>query len=211
MVNEQELRNAVEDLEQSMLDLGEDAATLHAAAWRARVLPAAVGGLTMAALALGVSDQSLAYGQASPMPTDAALLETTGEAMEEAGKLAAWAYEVLAEAKGLLGVARRDYDEARTRKKAAAMEPDAKAAAAEMAAAARDMADAADRIGICEVAMDTSEEIYKRLTCAHGALEQLPADLYEAYEGPYQQIQEWGGRRIWEPSDWLGACTEGGT
>jgi hypothetical protein len=166
-------------------EIGEDAALIVAAAWRARVDPRATDGLAGAALALWATPSSLVRGGGQPLPHDREMITRAGDLETDTASL--------------LKRARETFDGAAEAHEAACL---AAAAAAAQAAAARNreeasaaasaLAEAQRQIADCEAALEMLQDAGQRLRYAAACLARVPDDLAETYDVCYSHIRRGG-------------------
>lgn len=171
-----------------------------AAAWSARVDPAAVRGLVGAAMTLTSSDAGASlWAAADPYPDDKALLDAaaelegwTADLLRRATQLARdcraaleAAHVRLAAAGAAIAAAQAQLASAVTGRQAAAAQDAIAAAEAERAAAMAEIAD-------CEAALEIIDDAGRRLAHAANCLRKVPDDLAGTYETPYQHVRDGG-------------------
>lgn len=177
-------------------DLGRDCALTAARAWAARIVPAASAGIIGGALVLGAEHDELFQG-AGPLLSDQDMLADAEDLAGAAFELLRAAADLSGGAMAVLSSSRREQQDALRREREGG------------GGRARDDADsAARRAADCECALEILGELIPRLQFAIRRLEQVPADLADAYEVPYQHIRS--GRALPHSGDFLAAGpTEG--
>jgi hypothetical protein len=170
-----------EEIAEDATTLGGGVARVNARAWAAGVDPGATGGLVGAALTLGASPaQLLVRPDLQPLHDDREMRETASDLESEAAGM-------LRAAGDLREHAIRDHDAACT---AIAGQQAAQAAGgwpypAAAGTARRVIAD-------CECAIEIADVLIRRLEYAARCLSQVPDDLLDIYQVPYDHIRRGG-------------------
>jgi hypothetical protein len=173
-----------EELAESLCELGEAAAGVTAATWRAGVDPAATDGLVGAAVAVGAAPSAL-FTAGEPMPGDREMLGCAEDLAASAAVLHDSAQRLHAQVEDALEAAARDLDRALKRQAGAKSKGEEHAAVAAAREARRFIAD-------CECALDILTEAIRRLGYARDCLSRVPDDLETTYEIPYAYLRHGG-------------------
>jgi hypothetical protein len=166
-------------------ELGLGIASIHTAAWRARVDPDATGGLAGAATALYAPTKAL-FGRGKPLPQDQVMIAETEDHEIAAKEMHSAATALRARVSEAYSAAAAALREALARARAARDHGARSAALADAERARVVMAD-------CEVALDILADVISRLSYAAGCLRRVPDDLATTYEAAYLHLRS-GGR-----------------
>lgn len=190
---------AAEQLAEDIREPGHAATALTASAWSARVDPGATRNLVRVVVILaGQEALSGVWASAPPCPDDAAFLRGAEDIEGDIAGMAKHAGDMASACDGMREQAIADWHEAQQQAQRAqaglgADSPEARAAAhAALIDAQERMREAAAVIADCDAALEILAEVRARLRDALHCIRQVPADLAEAYETPYQLVRHGG-------------------
>lgn len=166
-------------------DLGIQAATINACAWRARVDPDATISLVGAALALGAPLSAIFPSGGPPLQDDKQMITLAADLEGDTASLLKRAQDLCAGAEAALA-------EAHAAAKLAAAAARAAKDDRARAAAADAVAEACAMIGDCEAALEITGGILPGLEHAFHQLQAVPADLEDTYEAAYLHVRRGG-------------------
>jgi hypothetical protein len=175
---------AAEQLAASAYELGDDIAGLAAAAWSARLLPAAMRSLIQAAVALTAGDAAASVmAPAEPCATAQEYLSGAEDLEGEAAALGRHAARMREACEQARNQASAEYS---------AAQHQAAGEGEQAEAAQQRMREASAVMGDCDAALELIAQVLERLAYAADRCRRVPEDFTEAYDVPLEFIAAGG-------------------